>query len=102
MAKINFETILKAIKKYEAVIKAKSQKEMQELFSKLEMDLTEIVYWQREKSVAQMQETIDYETAMLIYNELNRWNNKKNMTPNALAKRIVLTQVFERIHREKR
>lgn len=101
MAKLNFETIQEAITKYEGIIPTRNKNDMKKLFDSLNMSLIEVSYWQQRKNLAMMSNIIDKESAMFIYRALNEWLMEKPMTIRALAKRIVLTQVFERIRRER-
>jgi len=97
---LTIDTIQEAIAKYEQIIETKNKKEMENLFASLDMDITEVFYWQRTKNLAMMANIIDQESAMLIYKALNEWKPKATMTTKALAERIVLTQVFKRIFEE--
>lgn len=84
-------TIRDAITKYSKLLEGKTESEKTELHSKLDIDIRELAIYQERKSLAMLENRIDFETAQYLYQKLNHWSS------TTLTERIVLTQVFANI-----
>ncbi len=90
---ITIEQVNKSISKYEVEINKKPKDKMETLYKQLDISLSEICLYQEWKSIAQIENKIDFDTAMMLYNKLSTWSSA------TLAERIVLTQVMAAIYK---
>jgi hypothetical protein len=88
---ITSDKVNKTIEKYEIEISQKPKDSMDKLFKELDLSISEIVFYQNLKSIAQLENKIDFETAMLLYHALGSWNK------TTLAERITYNLIFTMI-----
>ena len=88
----NVNRLVKASKGYAQKIEVMIPQKRAKLEKDLDIDLEEIMYYQQQKSLAQMRGLISTDEAFTIYNALNSWN-----TTTLAIKAVVIVGLGEMI-----